>query len=182
MYPHGTIYQSGKSKVSGDVNLRPSRIKKIGYHFLRTLGTGLITFSLVGIIFSFWPIAKAEFMYRFGPKNQIDTVGIASDVGKAKAAELGLDPYFSIYIPKINAKAKRGEHKEICKDVYVFYNQFLKYCISLILFSAGDDFGRPRSFRAPFFTRISRSPRSFVVMNSSNAFISSPLVVANHVF
>jgi hypothetical protein len=83
---------------------------------------------------------------------------------------------------KFTQRPKEKGTKKSVKWFNVFHNQFFKYCISLILFSAGDDFGRPRSFRAPFFTRISRSPRSFVVMNSSTAFISSSSVVANHVF
>ena len=106
MYPKGTIYQAGESKISGEVNLRPSRIVKLGYHFIRTFGAGLIAFAVTGIIFSFWPIARSEFLYRFGTHEQIQIDKFSPIDGGSNAAELGLDPYFSIYIPKIDAKAK----------------------------------------------------------------------------
>jgi len=106
MKPHGIIYQAGKSGRLGAIRLRPSFIKKISYHFLRTFGAGLIAFAVTGIVFSFWPIAKSEFLYRFGTKNRIQINKFAGINGESQAAELGLDPYFSIYIPKINAKAK----------------------------------------------------------------------------
>jgi LPXTG-site transpeptidase (sortase) family protein len=106
MYPRGIIYRSGKSKSSGEVHLRPSIGKKIGFHFLRVFGAGLIAFAIVGIVFSVFPIAKSEFLYRFGTKNQIQINKFAEIIGESQAAELGLDPYFSIYIPKIAARAK----------------------------------------------------------------------------
>jgi LPXTG-site transpeptidase (sortase) family protein len=106
MYPKGIIYRSDKSKISGEISLTPSRIKKFGYHFFRIFGAGLIAFAVTGILFSFWPIIKSELIYRFGTKNQIQIDRFASINGVSQAAELGLDPYFSIYIPKINAKAK----------------------------------------------------------------------------
>ena len=106
MYPKGLIYLSGRSKSFGEARLRPPVIKKIGYHLLRAFGGGLIAFALVGLIFSFWPIIKQEFLYRFGTKNQIQIDKFAQINGSSIAAELGLDPYFSVYIPKINAKAK----------------------------------------------------------------------------
>ena len=106
MYPHGIIYQSNKSKPSGEIKLSPGLTKKIIYHLLRGFGTGLIAFGFIGIIFSFWPIAKAEFLYRFGSKNQVQISKFAEIIDRSQAADLGLDPYFSIYIPKIDAKAK----------------------------------------------------------------------------
>ena len=106
MYPKGLIYKFGKSKSKGEIFLHASRIKKIGYHLLRTFGAGLISFAFIGILFSFWPIAKEEFLYRFGFKNQAEVAKFTENVGRAQAIELGLDPYFSIFIPKIDAKAK----------------------------------------------------------------------------
>ena len=90
MYPHGIIYESGKSSVSGELNIAQSRIRKLGYHFLRTIGAGLIAFAITGIVFSFWPIIRSEFLYRFGTKNQIQIDKFAAINGKSQAAELGL--------------------------------------------------------------------------------------------
>jgi LPXTG-site transpeptidase (sortase) family protein len=106
MHPHQTIYQVGKTNTHGEISLKPSLTKKVGFHLMRGLGLGLISFAFLGIIFSFWPIAKEEFLYKFGTKNQVKIDKFAEIIGKSQAAELGLDPYFSIYIPKIDAKAK----------------------------------------------------------------------------
>jgi LPXTG-site transpeptidase (sortase) family protein len=106
MRPKGIIYQSNRSKNSGEIELRLGFGRRLSYHFLRTFGAGLIAFAITGIVFSFWPIIKSEFLYRFGNKNQIQIDKFAGINGRSQAAELGLDPYFSIYIPKINAKAK----------------------------------------------------------------------------
>ncbi len=94
MRPHGIIYQA------------PSFRKRVVYQLIRSFGAGLIAFGIAGIIFSFWPIAKSEFLYRFGTKQQVQIDKFAEIIGRSQAAELGLDPYFSIYIPKIDAKAR----------------------------------------------------------------------------
>ena len=91
---HGIIYQATSLK------------KRIFYQIMRSFGAGLVAFAIVGIVFSVFPIAKSEFLYRFGTKNQVQINKFAEIIGMPQAAELGLDPYFSIYIPKIDAKAK----------------------------------------------------------------------------
>lgn len=106
IYPRGVIYQSGKSKSSGEIKLVSSGAKKVFYRFFRGIGAGLISFAIVGVIFAFWPIVKEEYLYRFGTKNEEVISGFGELLSKSDAAELGLDPYFSVYIPKINAKAK----------------------------------------------------------------------------
>jgi sortase A len=106
MYPDGVIYASSKSSVSGEVKLRPSFFKKLLYHLLRGLGAGLVAFAFIGIIFSFWPIVRSEYLYKFGDKEKIQIDKFAQIIGRSQAKELGLDPYFSIYIPKIDAKSK----------------------------------------------------------------------------
>lgn len=106
MYPRGIIYQSNKSDLSGEVKLHPSLAERFSFYILRGFGAGLIAFAVVGIIFSFWPIISQEFLYRFGTKEQVQIDKFAQIIGRSQAAELGLDPYFSIYIPKIDAKAK----------------------------------------------------------------------------
>jgi len=100
MYPRGIIYESDKSRSVGEVSLAPKLIKRIVYHLLRGTGAGLIAFSIVGIIFSFWPVFKEEITY----KPHHTTFGDL--IARSRAEDFGLDPYFSIYIPKINAKAK----------------------------------------------------------------------------
>ena len=106
MYPHGTIYEAGKRSTSGEVNLRPTLIKKIGFHLLRGFGAGVVAFAIVGIIFSFYPIVKEELIYRFGKKDQIAINYFGSLLANTQASDFGIDPYFSIYVPKINAKSK----------------------------------------------------------------------------
>lgn len=106
MYPKGLIYQSGRSKAFGEIKLSPSFGVRLVYHLFRGVGAGLLSFAVVGIIFSFWPIAREEFLYKFGTKEEIKVNKFAQIIGKSLASELGLDPYFSIYIPKINAKAR----------------------------------------------------------------------------
>src|SRR5258706_3244764 len=106
MYPSGIIYRSGKSSKSGEVILKLSLAKRIGFHLLRGFGAGLVAFAFVGIIFSFWPILKEEVAFRLGSKNQAKIDSFSSLVDKSDAETLGMDPYFSIFVPKINAKAK----------------------------------------------------------------------------
>src|SRR5689334_12108631 len=106
MFPHGIIYEAGRSQNSGEFKLMPSLAKRVSFHLLRGFGAGLVAFAIVGIIFSFWPIVSQEFLYRFGSKEQAEVNKFAQIIGKSRANELGLDPYFSLYIPKIDAKAK----------------------------------------------------------------------------
>lgn len=102
MRRHGIIYQS------------PSLAKRVFYQLMRGLGAGLFAFAIVGLVFSFWPIIKAELAFRFGKKNEIQVSGFGkllanytmSDLVQAETRKLGLDPYFSIYIPKIDAKSR----------------------------------------------------------------------------
>lgn len=94
MQNHGVIYQA------------PSFTKRVLYHLLRGIGSGLIAFAIVGLIFTFWPILSQEYLYNFGTKEQVKISKFGEIIGKSNAQALGLDPYFSIFIPKINAKAK----------------------------------------------------------------------------
>ena len=105
MFTHKIIYQSGDG-TRGEIVLRPSIFKRVGFHLLRGLGAGLISFAFIGIIFTFWPIAKSEYVYNFGTKEQVKIDKFATIIKRSQAAVLGLDPYFSIFIPKIDAKAK----------------------------------------------------------------------------
>lgn len=112
MYPHQTIYNAKRSKISGEFRLSPRLIARLGYHLLRGFGAGVVSFAIIGLIFAFWPIVSSEFTYRFGSKEKVangDAIAIskfASIIDRSQAEELGLDDYFSIYIPKIDARAK----------------------------------------------------------------------------
>ncbi len=106
MRPSGIIYQSKKSASSGERQIQLNLGKRIIYHLARGFGAGLIAFAIVGIVFSFWPIVKEEFLYQAGHKEEAALSGFGQLLSKSEASSLGLDPYFSVYIPKIGAKAK----------------------------------------------------------------------------
>ncbi|MGB9911698.1 MAG: sortase [Microgenomates group bacterium] len=74
---------------------------------LRSVSFFLLLISFLGFIFSFGPILKAEIKYLL--KKQIKTSYFASLLKESQAYEPPLiapDPYFSLIIPKIEAKAK----------------------------------------------------------------------------
>lgn len=115
MYPHGVVYQSGKSEGHSEFILRPKPLIKFAYHVFRVLGFGFVAFAVTGLLFAFWPITKEEFNYRFNqPEQSVSGFGELinqvlaqqrEDEVRQEAAQLGLDAYFSLYIPKTNAKA-----------------------------------------------------------------------------
>lgn len=113
MYPHGIVYQSGKSKGHSEFVLRPKLLVKIIYHTFRTFGFGLAAFAIAGVIFTFWPILKEEFNYLNKSKEPISGFGELisealaqkADEVKKETSALGLNSYFSLNIPKIDAKA-----------------------------------------------------------------------------
>lgn len=84
---HGIIYQAA------------SRTKRFTYRVIRGFGAGIFSFAIVALIFSFYPIIKSEYF----TKPQKITFGDL--ISNSNAADFGLDPYFSIYIPKMNARA-----------------------------------------------------------------------------
>lgn len=102
MQLHGIVYQA------------PSLAKRVFYQLMRGIGAGLVAFAVTGIIFSFWPIIKEEIDYKFfRPKvvvskfgDILDKIyaGQTSEV-KNETADLGINSFFSINIPKISARA-----------------------------------------------------------------------------
>lgn len=88
MLAHGIIYQA----------ISPT--KRILYRLIQIFGASLITFAIVGIVFSYYPIVKEEVTYK--PKR----IGFGDLISDTRAEDFGIDPYFSIYIPKINARAR----------------------------------------------------------------------------
>ncbi len=112
MFPRGIIYQKGKSKKHGEINLEPSIPVKLTYIFLRGLGGGLIGAMVLGLIFTYGPIIKEEVDYLlFGPRKEVlnpfSNSSMAGDVKQIQeeAKRYGVDAYFSVVIPKIGAKS-----------------------------------------------------------------------------
>ena len=114
MYPKRTIYQQGKSDLSGETILTPSLFSRLVYTLARGIGAGLIGFTVIGIIFTYGPIIKEEIYYAIlGQQNRIETSGFGrilefAEAEKTKrvkeeAESFGVNSYFSIVIPKINA-------------------------------------------------------------------------------
>ncbi|KKR28714.1 MAG: Sortase family protein [Candidatus Woesebacteria bacterium GW2011_GWA1_39_8] len=86
------------------------------YMLLRGLGAGLIGFAVIGLIFSYAPIIKQEISYDLGfgggrniedQLQKLNFVNVAEAEKTVRVQEeakaLGVDSYFSIVIPKIDA-------------------------------------------------------------------------------
>jgi LPXTG-site transpeptidase (sortase) family protein len=125
MYPRGTIYTSNQHIYHGSKMLRASLKVRALFYLLRGIGAGLLGFVVIALLISFWPIISAEFSYSVNT-NMIDTrpapvialdkptpIDVAAQEkaesiaqAQAEAESLGVDPHFSIVVPKIDAKAK----------------------------------------------------------------------------
>lgn len=112
MKPKGTIYQRGKSANHGEIILVLPAIAKLTYHFIRTVGAGLISFAVLSIMFSFGPIIKEELDYNLGNKGiEVVENDFSPQIAEAErivavqkeALSYGVSSYFSIVIPKISA-------------------------------------------------------------------------------
>ncbi len=117
MYPKRTIYQQGKSDLPGEIILAPSLFGRLVYTLGRGIGAGLIGFTVIGIIFTYGPIIKEEIYYAIlGQQNRIETSGFGrmlefaeaekAERVKEEAESFGVNSYFSIVIPKINAASE----------------------------------------------------------------------------
>ena len=132
MYPHGVVYQSGKSKSHSEFILRPKFLVKLSFNLLRSLGFGFVSFAIAGILFTYWPVIKDEISYKFRKNEQISGFGelvskaLAEDADRIKkeASSLNLDPYFSLHIPKIGAKS--NVIPNVDAGNYEEYNRALK--------------------------------------------------------
>ena len=93
------VYQA-KPKTSRQVSRE--KIKQI----LRLLGTFLILVSFLGLIFTFGPLLKSEIIYRF--KKQSKKIHFGELIKKPPSSSplSAPDPYFSLAIPKIEARSK----------------------------------------------------------------------------
>lgn len=157
MFPNGIIYQRGKSKASGEINLRPTTIVRIAYHLTRGIGGGLVAFSIISLIFNFYPILKEEVSYEVNKASHPD---FGELISKSNAEELGLDPFFSIYVPKIDAKA------EIIPNVNAGnYNEYTQALQNGVAHAAGTFF--PGQGRLIYlFSHSTDSPLNFARDNA----------------
>lgn len=90
MAPIGIIYQASNRER-----------KKRYFHTIRMLGGGLIGFVVIVLSFNLYFIVRDETSFNLdGPYR----IGFR-DLLETRAIDLGLDPYFSLYVPKIKAKA-----------------------------------------------------------------------------
>lgn len=112
MFPSGIIYEFGKTPDRGEVTLHPNFLTKVAYNLLRGVGGGVIGFAVITLLFTFLPVFQSEMNYSVHKKEYSASQNLekarAEETTKVKeeASSLGLDSYFSIYIPKIDAKAK----------------------------------------------------------------------------
>lgn len=107
MRPRGTIYKQGDPST-GEIYLSLSISKRIFYHFMRGVGIGLVCVSLLMIYFSYAPIVREELRFAVSsPTDYSSIIAHADSISdiQNEASRLGLDPSFSIVIPKIDAKA-----------------------------------------------------------------------------
>lgn len=90
MAPTGIIYQASDR----------DRRKKY-FHIIRTLGGALIGFVVIALSFNLYFIFRDEASFKLSGPYRIGF----RDLLTTQAIDLGLDPYFSIYVPKIKARA-----------------------------------------------------------------------------
>lgn len=93
------IYQAPPEKKSSKTSRL--KIKKT----LRRTGNILIFIAFFGLTFTFFPVLKAEFFYKFKKTQQV----YFGDLLKKSPLSQEItapDPYFSLVIPKIEARAK----------------------------------------------------------------------------
>jgi sortase A len=74
--------------------------------WLRTIGTFLISFSLLGLVFTFGPLLKSEIIFRLKKEARKIHFGELLKKPPSTSPLTAPDPYFSLVIPKIEARAK----------------------------------------------------------------------------
>lgn len=114
MFPKGIIYKRG-FPTHGEIFLHASLKIKVLYSLVRGLGAGLIGFAIIAFLFTYGPIIQEEVVYRINslkPSQGITNANLVDQAEaqringvQAEAKSFGIDSYFSINIPKINASA-----------------------------------------------------------------------------
>lgn len=116
MRPKGTIYQAGKSGTHGEAIVALSEAVRFSYNLLRGLGAGLIGFAVISALFTYGPIVKEEFLYNIRsvvpdePKISTESLVNVAEADRVvavqkEAYEQGVNSYFSVVIPKIDASS-----------------------------------------------------------------------------
>ncbi len=121
MKPSGVIYQEGKSATHGELILLLPVFLRIVFQLLRSIGAGMIAFAVLLFMFSYWPIVSQEISYKYKQSDKSITsaeefkpvsdnivkIAEADQILKVQeeAKNYGVTSYFSVVIPKIDAKA-----------------------------------------------------------------------------
>ena len=116
MRPKGTIYQAGKSGTHGEAIVALPKAARFSYNLLRGLGAGLIGFAVISALFTYGPIVKEEFLYNIRsvvpdePKISTESLVNVAEADRVvavqkEAYEQGVNSYFSVVIPKIDASS-----------------------------------------------------------------------------
>ena len=117
MYPHIDIYKAGDRRKHVEVLLQAPLGVRILYGLARGIGAGLIGFAVIAVAFAYSPLIKDEILFRLGMKEEkvvnsgfgnLLQVVEADRIARIQeeAAELGVDSYFSLLVPKIVAASK----------------------------------------------------------------------------
>lgn len=113
MFPSGIIYEQGKSpRKRGEVSLYPTLPVYLAYRTLQGLGGGLIAFVVISVLFTFGPMVREEIGYLMKNKNDNRFATLIESAEAQRIEEVkketeawGVNSYFSLVIPKIDAKA-----------------------------------------------------------------------------
>jgi LPXTG-site transpeptidase (sortase) family protein len=128
----GKSISTGISGQAGGTKDDLNRIERISYRVLSLVGISLVSFSIIYLFFVFLPVIGQELSYLFTKKGTNSDVTLLTEAPVDdnqktvdEAASFGLDPNFSIYVPKIDAKgniapnvdtSNEGEYLKILKN------------------------------------------------------------------
>ena len=126
MRPSGTIYDSGRAATRGELILVLPGMVRILYQLIRSTGAGMIAVSFLLFMFSYGPILSKEASFKFKsilgesttsyalpyeevvkPENFTEEIAEVEKIIEVQeeAGNYGVNSYFSLVIPKIDAKA-----------------------------------------------------------------------------
>ncbi|MFC1649621.1 sortase [Patescibacteria group bacterium] len=126
MYPHRDIYINGKTMLPVEVSMYASKKVRATYNAAVVAGLGFLLVAFLGLSINYFPLISSEVKYAVRSRTQPVNAQLSEeqllarekartqrDIGKAKAIELtqkeatehGVNSFFSVVIPKIDAKA-----------------------------------------------------------------------------
>lgn len=112
MFPKGIIYQAKKSSLKGEKKISLPLKTRLLYHFISKSGAVISAFMILSFIWTFLPAWEEEINYNIGlfngTRNKVESkieVAEADNIVavQKEADELGVNSYFSVVIPKIDA-------------------------------------------------------------------------------